>query len=590
MTTREAKMANKSVFKSATKGKTQLAADTTNRAGGKAYKLDSKSALAQYASTGTFNDAFYEKGDEQLAKTLALCTEVDPTFIAKTAIYSRESGRMKDMPALLCAHLASRGEEGLTLLKKVFPLVIDNGKMLRNFVQIIRSGATGRKSLGTAPKKLVQAWFESKPVDAIFKMSTGNDPSFADVIKMARPFPSTDERRALYGYLASVDPDKKHKVTVLSGDQEIEEERPWGYNPDYLPALIVEYEVFKKAKAADPAVKLTLPKIPWEMITGLPLSEDDWKALAHQATWTQIRMNLNTFARHNVFKDAALVKEIAAKIKDPELIEKAKPFPYQLLMAYLETLPNAELPGHYAHYAYPGTQKVEEAADVPKVVRSALHDAMEIATKNVPTIDGPVYVAVDVSGSMQSPVTGHRKGATSKARAVDVAALIGATFLRKNPGSEILPFSDGLFLNHGLEPKDSILTNAKKLAALGGGGTNMTSALLHLNKKKMKGDLIIIVSDCETWADGTGYGGYYGNSTSVAQAWAEYKTRNPKAKLVTINLQAGSTCQVKNDKDVMQLGGFSDTIWEVIKSFVEGMPSADHWVKVIEAIQLPDKV
>ncbi len=42
------------------------------------------------------------------------------------------------------------------------------------------------------------------------------------------------------------------------------------------------------------------------------------------------------------------------------------------------------------------------------IVRQALEDAMEIATANVPRIEGQVYVCPDVSGSMQSPVTGQR--------------------------------------------------------------------------------------------------------------------------------------------------------------------------------------
>ena len=33
-------------------------------------------------------------------------------------------------------------------MKAVFPRVIDNGKMLRNFVQVVRSGTVGRKSFG----------------------------------------------------------------------------------------------------------------------------------------------------------------------------------------------------------------------------------------------------------------------------------------------------------------------------------------------------------------------------------------------------------------------------------------------------------
>jgi 60 kDa SS-A/Ro ribonucleoprotein len=67
---------------------------------------------------------------------------------------------MKEMPALLCAILAARNP---TLLACIFGRVIDDGKMLRNFVQIIRSGVTGRKSLGSAPKRLVRSWFEQQP-------------------------------------------------------------------------------------------------------------------------------------------------------------------------------------------------------------------------------------------------------------------------------------------------------------------------------------------------------------------------------------------------------------------------------------------
>jgi hypothetical protein len=64
---------------------------------------------------------------------------VTPELVAKTAIYCRESGRMKDMPAFLVAHLAAHD---LATMTRVFPRVIDDGRMLRNFVQIVRSGVT----------------------------------------------------------------------------------------------------------------------------------------------------------------------------------------------------------------------------------------------------------------------------------------------------------------------------------------------------------------------------------------------------------------------------------------------------------------
>ena len=43
---------------------------------------------------------------------------------------------MKDMPALLCAVLASRDPQ---LLRAVFPPVFDDAKVLRSFVQMVAS-------------------------------------------------------------------------------------------------------------------------------------------------------------------------------------------------------------------------------------------------------------------------------------------------------------------------------------------------------------------------------------------------------------------------------------------------------------------
>ncbi len=129
---------------------------------------------------------------------LALAKEVDAEFIAKTAVYSREKGFMKDIPAVLCAASSVKDAK---LLRAVFDRVIDDGKMLRNFVQVLRSGAVGRKSLGTAPKKLVQRWLESRTDEQLFRASVGNAPSLADLVKMVHPKPGNASREAFYGYL-----------------------------------------------------------------------------------------------------------------------------------------------------------------------------------------------------------------------------------------------------------------------------------------------------------------------------------------------------------------------------------------------------
>ena len=98
-------MASTSLFKSS-RGPLVPRTDTLNRAGGKAYSFSPKHALAQYAATGCLNATFYASAQQDLDTVISLCSQVEPMFLAKTAIYARERGFMKDMPALLCAALS----------------------------------------------------------------------------------------------------------------------------------------------------------------------------------------------------------------------------------------------------------------------------------------------------------------------------------------------------------------------------------------------------------------------------------------------------------------------------------------------------
>ena len=86
---------------------------------------------------------------------------------------------------------------------------------------------------------------------------------------------------------------------------------------------------------------------------------------------------------------------------------------------------------------------------------------------NVPEFEGKVYVFPDVSGSMSSPVTGNRKGATSAVRCIDIAALVAATVLRKNPSAEVLPFESSV-VRFDLNSRDSVMTNAAEAGEFAG--------------------------------------------------------------------------------------------------------------------------
>ena len=436
---------------------------------------------------------------------------------------------MKDMPALLLAVLSTK-DAGL--FENAFDKVIDSPKMLRNFAQIMRSGIVGRKSLGSLPKRLIRNWIESRSNEQLFYGSVGQQPSLADVIKMVHPKPADEVRAALLGYLIG------RKV-----------------NQSVLPEVVQKFEKFKRTTDAK---QRKVPDAPFQLLTSANLTPRDWMQIAKNGSWQMTRMNLNTFLRHGVFEQRAMIKLVAERLRDRELIGKARVFPYQLLAAFMN---------------------VDQS--LPAKVRNALQDAMEIAIENVPTIDGKVYVFPDVSGSMGSSVSGYREGSTSKVRCVDVAALVAAAVLRKNDDATVMPFEHHV-RDCDLNPRDSVMTNSQKLAKLWGGGTNCSAPLLKLNQQKAKGDLIIYVSDNESWIDSKTRRG----ATETMKQWKAFKKRNPQAKMICIDIQPYSTSQAVESDDIIHVGGFSDQVFRLISSVASGNTSKDFWVNQIKEIDV----
>lgn len=507
-------MANKQLFASA---RALPKADTLNCEMAPAYGYEPRHKLAQLAATGTLQDNFYSGADTQLADVMGLVKAVDPAFVARAAVYARSKGAMKDMPALLAAWLTV-GNPDLAI--RVFGRVIDSGRMLRTFVQIMRSGVVGRTSLGTRPKRLVQQWLEKASIETLMKASVGKDPSLADIVRMVHPRPTDSVRRAFYGWLLG---------------------RP--YDIAALPLEIAGFEAWKRDRSQP------LPAVPFEWLTAEPLTTPQWVELVDRMGWQALRMNLNTLARHGVFQVDGVAARVADRLSDAEAQSRARVMPYQLQVA-LGTVDGA----------------------VPLTIQAALEEALDRSPTGLPTVPGRVVVAPDVSGSMSSPLTGYRKGASSKVRCIDVAALTPAAIMRRTPGTQVMPFAQEV-VALDLDPLARVAVNAARLAAIGGGGTNVSAPLARLNADRTEVDLVVIVSDNQSWIDAQhGHG-----ATATMNEWSRLKKRCPGTKLVCIDLQPHGTTQAQERADILNVGGFSDAVFETVARFAAGLPGKD-WV------------
>lgn len=511
-------MANKNLFASAL-SRFLPRADTVNQASGSAYAYGPEAKLAQLAATGTLADGFYSSAETQLADVVLAAKGVDPEWVAKCAVYARQSGAMKDMPALLAAYLTMADPD---LSVRVFKRVIDNGRMLRTFVQIMRSGQVGRASLGSRPKRLVREWLEQASMAQLMQAATRNDPSLADIVKMVHPAPANAERRAFYGWLIG----KPYDVAAL-------------------PAEIAAFEAWKRSPSAE------LPQVPFEWLTAFPLSAEQWGVLATRMGWQALRMNLNTLARNGAFAVDGVTEAVAARLADQQTIARVRPMPYQLMVA------------------------MGQVGDgVPLTVQAALESALEASLAGVPQLEGQVVVCPDVSGSMSSPATGYRKGASSKVRCIDIAALVAAAVLRRNRDARVIPFEVDV-VKLKLDPNARVAVNAAKLAGVGGGGTNVSAPLALLNKERAGVDTVVIVSDNESWVDPSRRG-----ATATMNEWNKLKARNPGAKLICIDIQPYGSTQAKDRADIMNVGGFTDAVFDAMARFASGQ-SRD-WVEIVQ--------
>ncbi|MCA9215296.1 MAG: TROVE domain-containing protein, partial [Planctomycetales bacterium] len=488
-------MANKTLFSSRTS--TLPRANTVNEAGGRAYKLAPKHALAQIAATGCFNGVYYTSAQSQLNEVRALIDQVDDNeFLAKLALYARERAFMKDMPAALLVVLSTRDTQ---LAHRVFDRVVDNGRVLRTVFQMVRSGQFGRKSLSSSLQRAFQRWLNDASLGKLLSASIGNDPSLRDVLRLARPTPKDNQRRALFGWLTEKDTAQWAPATETDLPREVQ-------------ALIA----YRQAESEEQQIEILAElSVRWDLLADAAKGPLVWKVIARKMGPQALRMNLNTLLRHEVFSNKKrtvgkaiaeaigigrskdeMVDYVAEPLADPEAIRRSRQFPYQFLAAYLNA-----------------------SDEVPQQIKSALHRAAEIACGNIPQLPGPVVIGLDTSGSMGMSVTGWRgRGATSKMRCVDVAALFASAILRRNPDSVVVPFDTRAYRVR-IDADDSILSLSERLARYGGGGTDCSIPLREANTqyrdRRFAG--AVLVSDNESWV-GTGR---YG-STGVMTEWQTF--------------------------------------------------------------------
>jgi 60 kDa SS-A/Ro ribonucleoprotein len=159
-----------------------------------------------------------------------------------------------------------------------------------------------------------------------------------------------------------------------------------------------------------------------------------------------------------------------------------------------------------------------------------------------------------------------------RTRFIDICAIFTAACLRKSTDAVVLPFEVRVHPNLKVSANDTLMTTARTLASIGGGGTNVGAPIEYLLEKNINVDVFIGITDGEDWA-GRGFTNY----------WREYRKKiNPNAKAFLITIAPyRHMVAPKSEPGVYFIFGWSDNVLPYIISTVQGSQSQMDEVRAV---------
>ena len=486
--------------------------DHRNHHGFKAYVHGLRDQVRNFLRTGTLSGTFYVGAVElskEMIDTLRRFGEQDPIALSEEAISARNEGYMRTLPIMATVVLS--GLPNKQLFRETAHGVLKIPRDVAQFIEICKSGAIpGVAGFGGCRVDAAREWIENMSEYHAVKGFGSKTMGLRDVVRLTHPKPRDQKSRELLGWLSG----------HVEGKRVCEN------------TMVVAFELLKRT--SDPTEQVTLirkAKLPYEVVTTAVAkpSREVWVELLRNAPTLNLLMNLVTFARHGVFIDQENVTIACEKLSRPDALRQSRVLPFQ---------------------AYRAWKMYSELSDADPRIIAALSDALENSVANMPLFGGRVCLAPDVSGSMRYTYV-NEKNTISCA---EVSGIFAAGLVKQCPNVTVLPFEQRV-VDVSLNPRDSVLANARIISSLGGGGTSLCAPIERLLRNRDKVDLFVGITDNEEWV-GSGF----------LETWRQYvREVSPEAKAVLITV-VPTTHRVapESEPGVYYVHGWSDAVMRYV--------------------------
>lgn len=465
----------------------------------------------------------------EIINTMKECLDTNPEDFFVVLSWCRDALKMRTTPEIGFS-IASQHPEGKKYLSKYEENIIQRADQIRTIFGAVRHlfHQKGTNHKGTINKPLAKSLAKAfnRFNEYMFLKYDSSRPYFKDVLSMISQ--KLDGKpvlpKPIYHYLTTGEILDPKSTPIFSARKKFNKASTIEEMIDTADEADVTAAVFlSKAGSLDGDKNKNLLKA-WE-----------WLIVNEKIGYMDLRMRLCSLEKLN---PSEKIKNGVFKIIVNTPPEKHKQLPFRFLAA--------------------------RNMVTDKIFKLALNKALENSVTNVPEFNGKSLVLVDLSGSMDCPISGK-----SKVTIKETACLL-ASVLAKTQGvdTKIVGFGE-TFKEIEINPLDSITTiHDKIISAHVGCSTIPAPAVDHEIALNNKYDRIIILSDLCCYSDS---GGYYCKN-NLPESFKKYTHLFPDTFLYSINLSKdsqGSQMDPKN-KRVCLLSGFSESIFNTFIEFEEG--------------------
>lgn len=511
--------------------------------GAPGYARDNRSELFLLAvSNMVGEDSYYEKAgdrDNRFRILMRAVARKDPEWMLSFVTWLRGEGNMRSASLVAAAEAvkvrleppiafgdfasgtASGARPGINrqLISAVLQRADEPGEMLaywmgrygRNIPKPVRRG------IGDAVRRL---YTERN----LLKYDTSSHAfRFGDVLDLTHPEPVAPWQGALFKHAL----DRRHN----------REEKP---SASDLPMLSFN-QWFRGVVAEDgPEVLLNVESLQragmtWEDALSLAGSGVDkgklWEALIPTMGYMALLRNLRNFDQAGV--SDAVAANVSVRIADTEQVAKSRQFPFRFLAAY-RNVPSLR-------WGY------------------ALDRALTASMANIPTLPGRTLILIDVSGSMQAPMSGK-----SELTCADAAKAFGCAVAMRSDAPTLAWFNDSA--GQVFVPSHGSLLKLIEAVPQPRGGTYTAMAV---QKFYAGHDRVIIITDEQQHAmfGGDGNPGHH---------------IPPTIPLYTWNLAGHKYAHAPGDVHRHSFGGLTDAAFRLIPLIERGRASGWPWAVASE--------